>query len=310
MSTLLVLLLLIVLLIIFAWFFVPNTVCLALIKLSRVMSGYQTKTINVDGYVWHYLDSGGDDKEVVLLVHGFGANKDIWLAFGRFFNRRYRVIIPDVPGFGDNAKDPSQSYKIEDQADRLSSFIQLLNLGKVHLTGNSMGGFIATCFALNYPQQLASVVLMNSAGVQTDKKSWLEQHIDQGNNPLVISNIDEMDELFSHLVYKPIFVPKIMKRYVFLDMQANHDFYNSIFWSFFSSNSEASYLNDQLEKITTPLMVIWGVHDQLLDVSCAHLIKENIPSSVLVILDDVGHIPLLEAPKLAADYQLKFLQEL
>jgi pimeloyl-ACP methyl ester carboxylesterase len=285
----------------------PRPFCLGLFKLARLLCGYQAKTVTVDGYQWHYLDSGDEAKEVLVLVHGFGANKDNWLTYGRLFNKRYRVIVPDLPGFGDNLKDTSLSYNVKLQADRLQAFLLQLGLGRVHLTGNSMGGFIATQFALSYPEQLRSVILMNAAGVEGTRKSWLEQHVDKGENPLVVKTPAQMDELFARVAHRPMKLPAIIKNFMLEDMVANHDFYDSIFWELLSKEGGMDFLNDQLSQINMPVMIIWGEHDQLLDVSCAHVIKEKLPTATLVVLDDVGHIPMVEAPKLTARHQLAFL---
>ncbi|NHN35740.1 alpha/beta hydrolase [Pseudomaricurvus alcaniphilus] len=293
-----------------AYLFAPLKLVEVFLKLARRMCGYRTKTVSVDGYQWHYLDSGGEGKEVLVLVHGFGANKDNWLTYGRLFTKHYRVIVPDLPGFGDNRKDPSLSYHVTLQTDRLQGFFRQLGLGPVHLVGNSMGGYIATLFALKYPEQLKSVLLMNSAGVKGTRQSWLERNAVEGKNPLVINTIEQMDDLFARISHRPLKFPGPVKNYMFLDMKTNHDFYDGIFWELLGTEGEMPYLNEQLQQITVPLMVVWGSEDQLLDVSCAYVIKEKLPSATLLVLEQVGHIPMIEATHETAARHLEFLSKL
>src|SRR3546814_6844567 len=76
------------------------------------------------------------------------------------------VIAPDLPGFGENERNPQLAYDVEAQTARLKGFVDALGLDRPHIAGNSMGGWIALRYALDYPQALASLILLNNAGVK------------------------------------------------------------------------------------------------------------------------------------------------
>ena len=78
------------------------------------------KTVHVDGIAWPYLEGGPAHGEPVVMVHGFGADKDHWTYYAPFMTGEYRLIAPDLPGFGENDLSANRSYAIKAQADRLS----------------------------------------------------------------------------------------------------------------------------------------------------------------------------------------------
>ena len=157
----------------------PGKVLAAGLVIMRTLCGLQRRTMIIDGQTWSYLDSGGEQVPAVLL-HGFGADKYAWLAYGRLLRRRFRVIAPDLPGFGESPRDPALDYSVAAQCRRLHRFMTELGLSKVHLAGNSLGGFIAAWFALTYPEALHSLMLIDAAGVAGSRKSEADLTIEQG----------------------------------------------------------------------------------------------------------------------------------
>ena len=127
--------------------------------------GHIELAIGTDGITWPYLEGGPPGGEVLLLVHGFGAEKDHWLAYARQFSKKYRVVIPDVPGFGEATKSADLDYGMAAQAKRMDGFLQALGISRCHAAGNSMGGYILLKLALDNPARLESLTLLNNAGV-------------------------------------------------------------------------------------------------------------------------------------------------
>ncbi|WP_342806308.1 alpha/beta hydrolase [Alteromonas sp. M12] len=277
-----------------------------ILSISRKLLGFKYETMLIDGYRWHYLDSKGDNKQSIVLLHGFGANKDNWLLYGYYLKKNYRVIMPDLPGFGDTKKDQTMDYSVASQVKRIDRFVNQLSLEKVHIVGNSMGGLIALQFALDYPNYLSSLQLMNAAGIKSKKSSQLELAVAQKNNPLLVTEFSELDKLLSITMHKSIWIPKLFKRDLFNQLSQNYDFYDKIFWALVTEPP----LNEELAKIRIPVLILWGLQDQLLDVSCAHVLNEKIKHATLIIHDNDGHIPMMESPKKSAIEYLTFLHKI
>ena len=81
---------------------------------------------------------------------------------------------------------------------------------------------------------------------------------------------------------------------------------DKIFWNLVD-DSTANPLNDQLDQVKTPTLIIWGRHDQLIDVSCVDVLKNGIPDAESVVFEDVGHVPMIENSKGTAKHHLEFL---
>src|SRR3546814_19671079 len=94
--------------------------------------------------------------------------------------RDYHVIAPDLPGFGQNERNPDLAYDLQAQTARLKAFADTLGLSRPHVGGNSMGGWIALRYAIEYPDALASLILLNNAGVNGANESELPQKAANG----------------------------------------------------------------------------------------------------------------------------------
>ncbi|NIL95537.1 MAG: alpha/beta fold hydrolase, partial [Woeseiaceae bacterium] len=124
-------------------FSLPGPAAEFAISIERYRTGLLPARIQVDGEPWHYLVGGPADGETVLLLHGFGANKDTWTRFAGYLTERYRVVAPDLPGFGESHRQPGQDYRLPAQRERLHAFVAALGLTDFHLAGNSMGGHLS-----------------------------------------------------------------------------------------------------------------------------------------------------------------------
>ena len=115
----------------------PLTTARWLRNALRCLAGLQAKTIQVQGQTFPYLVGGTG--EPMVLVHGFTADKDTWGAVARHLTAKYTVIAPDLPGFGDSARDPQANYSLDMQVENLRVFLQRMGITRVHLGGQLHG---------------------------------------------------------------------------------------------------------------------------------------------------------------------------
>ena len=151
-----------------AVYLAPEAATRFFIDMERSRSGLVKKEIDLPGGL-HYVYLEGGHGEPLLLLHGFGANKDNFVRVARFLTPHYRVIIPDHIGFGESAHPQLADYAPPAQAERLHAFAQALGIKRLHLGGNSMGGQIALTYAAAYRQEVASLWVLDPAGVE---KRW------------------------------------------------------------------------------------------------------------------------------------------
>ncbi|MFQ5983428.1 MAG: alpha/beta fold hydrolase, partial [Woeseiaceae bacterium] len=88
------------------YFFFPAKLVASVIGLACKWGRMSVKSVVVDGVTWPYLEGGPASAETIVMIHGFGGDKYNWPLYARYFTKRYRVIAPDLPGFGQNVRNP------------------------------------------------------------------------------------------------------------------------------------------------------------------------------------------------------------
>ena len=273
---------------------------------ERQLAGLTPRTVNVDGLTLHYYEGGPADAPTLLMIHGFGANRDNWLRFARHF-KDYRVIALDLPGFGESSK-PDIDYDVASQTERVHAFAKTLGLTRLHLIGNSMGGHIAALYAARHPEQALSVALLDNAGVTSPRKSEMFAMIERGEpNPLVVRRAEDFDALMRFVFVNPPPLPESLKRHFAEQSMANQAIYDQIF-----SQLRERYvpLEPELPKIQVPTLLLWGEQDRVLDVSSIEVMKPLLKQPSVVIMPDCGHAPMIERPEDTARHYQAFLDSL
>ncbi|EPG75604.1 alpha/beta hydrolase family protein [Leptospira fainei serovar Hurstbridge str. BUT 6] len=270
---------------------------------ERWKSNLEKKELKQTPWNWVYLE-GGKGKEKILLVHGFGADKDSWTRFAAGLTKQYDVIAVDLPGFGENERLPDQGYSIVQQAERLDQFTKAIGWDKFHIVGNSMGGCISGVFAAKYPEKILSLGLFAPSGIDSPEKSELSKNMEKGKNNLIVSNADEFEELMKFLFVTPPKVPSILKGY-FAERAIKNAEFNKIV---FKDIRKGFPLQENMKSIKSKTLILWGDTDRVLSVSGAGVLEKGIAHSEKVILKNVGHVPMMEKPVEVANIYLDFLK--
>ncbi len=274
---------------------------------ARSGSGLSYKTIVIGDETWHYLEGGRKDAEVVLLLHGFGGDKDNWTRFSKSLTASYRVIAPDLPGFGESAQHPDWEYSLPPQRSRVNGFVQALGLEQFHVLGHSMGGHLAALYTHKYPGQVLSMALFNNAGINAPDESDMQRALAKGQNPLVVDSLEDFDRLLAFVSYKKPFVPWPVKGVLAQKAMDHAEFNHFIFESYISDRS--SGLEPILTDIENPVLILWGEFDRILNVSSVNVMRPLLPQAEVVIMKDTGHVPMLERPAETAALYLGFVEK-
>ncbi|HJQ82435.1 MAG TPA: alpha/beta hydrolase, partial [Candidatus Binatia bacterium] len=240
--------------------------------------------------------------EPLLLVHGIGADKDNFSPIAPYLRGLGRVIVPDLPGFGESSKPSDGDYSIETQADRLRELVDGLGLPAVHLGGSSMGGAIVLAFALRHPERVRSLWLLAPAGVAAAAESEMfRRHRERGEFALFARTPAEYAEVMRICFTRPPFVPHSVRRRLAGEAMRNWSLHTRIFGDLLAG---ASAIEEAVAGLAIPALIVWGEADRVLDVSGAEILHRALPQSRLVRMPDIGHLPMIEAPRrVAADYR-------
>ncbi|MEA3231585.1 MAG: alpha/beta hydrolase [Thermodesulfobacteriota bacterium] len=286
------------------YFLFPEATSDLLLKVERSTGGLKQRSIEVDGLRIEYLEGGKGD--VLVLLHGFSANKDHWARIGKYLTPYFRVIAPDLPGFGESSLDPGGDYSIGVQVERVKAFIRALGIKSLHLGGSSMGGGIAGAYAARYPDNLKSLLLIAPGGVASSELSEMFRLIEEGKpNPLIAKNAEDYEYLLDFVFVKKPFIPGPVKKSLIQVAIAHEPLYQKIFKQLLSSAD--SPLEVVLEGLPVPTLIIWGAQDRVLHVSGAKILESVIPKARVEVIDAVGHLPMIEKPEETAELYLNFI---
>ncbi|TXI10582.1 MAG: alpha/beta fold hydrolase [Rhizobium sp.] len=283
------------------YYTVPEKLAQYAVDGERAVARLTRHETDVAGFHIVYLDGGTG--EPLVLLHGFGADKENFTRVAKFLTPHYRVVIPDLPGFGESSKPADADYGIDAQVERVHAFVQQLGLKKVHLGGSSMGGNIAAVYAAKYPDETGSIWLLAPAGVSTAPPSVLTERMSQGgSNPLIASNADEFAAVFHFVMEDPPFVPRRILDVMGRTAVANHDLNSKIFRQVRGS----APLEPQVKGLQVPARIVWGEKDRALNVGGARILAGLMPNASVLILPGVGHLPMLERPREVGQDYLAF----
>jgi pimeloyl-ACP methyl ester carboxylesterase len=282
----------------------PETIFTLLVRADRSASGLAEHRIQVDGLQFAYLERGAGD--VLLLLHGFGANKDNWVRISRHLTPHFRVIAPDLIGFGESDLAPDNDYSIRAQVVRVRQFVRALGIKGLHLGGSSMGGYIAGVYASLYPDELHSLVLIAPGGVAAAEPSEMIQRLTEGESvPLLVADMADYDRLLDFIFSNRPFIPGPVKRTLAKDAIARRPHYLAI-WNQLLGSLDVQPLEDRVRGLTVPTLVVWGARDRVLHVSGAEILTAAMPNARAAVLDAVGHLPMIEKPEETARVYLNF----
>lgn len=297
----------IMLAVVVVYFAFPDVAFKLLLKAERSSAGLEQHSITVDGLHIEYLEGGQGD--VVLLLHGFGADKDNWTRISKHITPHYRVIAPDLPGFGESSRQPDANYTIAAQTDRIHAFARSLGIKSFHLGGSSMGGNIAGVYAAQYPKSVISLWLVAPGGVAAANPSEMKRELDAGkSNPLIVESVEDYKRLLNFIYVKKPFIPGPMLNQLAKDAIRDRPLNQNIFKQI-SAASNMTGLESTLNGSMVPTLILWGANDRVLHVSGAKILESVMPKSQVAIMEGVGHLPMIEKPGETAEIYMSFLRQ-
>jgi pimeloyl-ACP methyl ester carboxylesterase len=257
----------------------------------------------------------GDAGSAVVLVHGLGGSVENWEHNIDALAQRHRVYALDLLGFGRTDKLPL----IKDMnvlVKFLADFLDTQNIEKATLVGNSMGGALILGFALQFPQKVGKLVLVNNAGMGRGVNIILRLFSVPLLGKLIMGrpSPESVEKLLKNIFYDPALVtPELIKTTFELAVLPGTDrsLLSTTRACINICGQRAKYtkmLLSSLGKITAPTLILWGKQDKIIPVKHAP-IAARIPGSKLYIYDKCGHAVMMERPDEFNKIVMNFLAE-
>ncbi len=239
---------------------------------------------------------------MVLLLHGLADYHLSWYCNIDFLaDAGYRAIAPDLPGFGESDKPNHLDYDPGSAADFVYDFSQELGVDKLFLVGNSAGGLVAGLFALEHPEMVEKLVLVDSAGLGQEISLLLRIISIPVLGDLVYRpNLNNRLGLTRRLFYQP---PAVLEE-LLPEMSRVKLLPGARMATLRAIRSSISlrglrkrwFILDRLKDVEIPMMVVWGAEDIIVPVSHAENADNALPNCVTHVIPECGHWPQMEKP--------------
>lgn len=269
---------------------------------QRWAAGLSLRQAQVAGHRWVYAVREADraDAPTVVMIHGFTGSKENWYPLAERLRGRYRLVIPDLPGWGDSERIKGQDYGFVAQSERVAAFIDQVaerQGSPVVLLGHSMGGGIVALSAADHPQSVARVGLFDAAGVRF-KDNAFGTEVLAGKNPFAVEDEASLKRYLDTVFYIDAAKPSIpwpASRAVIDWRKQQAPFEQSVLDRI--GRSDERFLPGQAAaRIHQPALLLWCKQDAVIDASAMDLYAEQMPQATKVWLDGCGHMSIVEKP--------------
>lgn len=265
----------------------------------------------IDGMLVHLRDQGPrDDPAPIVLLHGTSASLHTWEGWVAALQAKRRVISLDLPGFGLTGSFPDGDYRISHYSAFLANVLDQLQVQSAVVAGNSFGGQLAWQFALDYPQRVERLVLVDAAGYPRNATSM----------PIGfrLAQIPALAPLMANILPRPMIESSIrnvygdpskvsdelIDRYYQLTLRAGNR--EALRQRFIQAEAGQNY--HRITELKIPTLILWGGRDELIPPVNAERFKRDIKGSRLVLFDDLGHVPQEEDPARTVAVLMAFLE--
>ena len=229
---------------------------------------------------------GPEEAQPLLLVHGLGDSLAGWAQVVGPLARRYRVHLIDLPGHGLSRRPPD--WRLSTLVESVAHYAR--DLRDPVIVGHSLGGWIALRLVLAKALEPARIALVNPGGALLPRSAW---------EPF-LALVSARDHAGVRSYLKAAFhrAPAVLRLFPSVILEA--------MWAegargVLDALSEEDFLREpDLLSLQLPLRLIWGLDDRLLPPGTLEFFRRSLPRAELVLLENAGHLPHLEAPRALA----------
>jgi len=263
---------------------------------------------NINGVDLNYEIAG--QGEAVVFLHGMTGSTQDWANQISVLSPKYRVVALDQRGHGKSAApSEEEQYSIPTFADDVFALLRMLDVKKCCLAGHSIGGFTALQFALEHPDMLAALVLVDTSSGQFTRDPSFAQ-LKQKQDELARSQ--GMEDAFEYgIANNPMMIERLQRHPELREVTRRKMLTTSVDGYIYGSSAIGKWqpVTPRLSEIKVPVLIYWGEED-LGFTEAVQVLKEGIADSELVTFKDVGHNPHEEATDAFNEALLKFLDRI
>ena len=259
----------------------------------------EEKFLQIDGHKIRYLESG-TSKDTLVLIHGLGASAERWIHVIPIFADNFRVVVPDLIGFGHSDK-PTADYTLDFFSEFLEKFFAATEIKRPNIIGSSLGGQISAEYTSSHSQDVEKLILVSPSGMMKQSTPALDAYIMAALYPNEISakNAFELMEGSGKQVEDQI-VDGFIERMRLPNAKL-------AFMSTVLGLKNSVSITSKLQSIAVPTLIVWGNNDPVIPIIHANDFVSAIQDCRFYRMDGCGHTPYVQDPQTFASKTLEFL---
>jgi pimeloyl-ACP methyl ester carboxylesterase len=249
----------------------------------------------------HYYEYRSNEKETIFLLHGIPGSSHCWNALAALLSVNYRVVIPDMLGFGESGT-PNRDYYMQGQATAIAALYKKITADSIIVFGHDFGGPVALTLLKDFPEVKIKKLVLASTNMFTDTYVpppmrlakvpllgdlffWIMTGNRMGMK-MIYKQAVKNKEAYSYSAYKQSITNSGMK-------------YTAKIFKKSLANLKKNYqsIQDHLSKVKIPVLVLWGDDDPFFGVDVAQRTHNAFSNSILLIYDGTGHFVPSEQPQ-------------
>jgi pimeloyl-ACP methyl ester carboxylesterase len=257
----------------------------------------------------HYQEKGTG--RALVLIHGNNSSAYSWRDVFDELAKDFRVVALDLKGFGFTAK-PAGDYRVETQAALVMRLLDQLKIERATLCGSSMGGAVALTAAINYPERVDALILVDSSafnevsGGASLAPAYLRwPYIGGAVTALALTSDSLVREGLRKSFYdgSKVTEERVAAYYRPLRTRGGQRAARLV-----RDQRDYTQIENSLDKIRQPALLIWGAQDRLNILEDGKRLHAKLAGSQLVVFDNCGHLPQEEMPERFAREVTKFMK--
>jgi len=265
--------------------------------LLQHVAGIEEKQARVGKRRVNYYEGGKRNPRKVLLLHGFGGTAQMtWMRLMPALAKDYHVIAPDLLASSFLRLNPA-TYSVDSEVELVLGLMQALNLEKADFVGLSVGGWVSLIIALEHPEKVGKLVLVESAGLRTEIPELAR---------LTLTDREKAKRFLELLFYNPPPLPGFVLDQLVKSSTRIKAKYEAVFMGFVE-NSKLRLLDNKVWQVRQPTLVIHGREDRVIPFEVGERLHKLIPGSEMVALEKSGHAPVWDQPGRLKNAVLDFL---
>lgn len=251
------------------------------------MAGIEEVTVKTGKQRVHYYESGKGNPHTVVLLHGFGGNAMLtWMQLLRPLGKDFHVIAPDMLASNFVMLNP-RTYSVASERDMVLNLLEYLNIKRADFVGLSVGGWVSLLIALEHPEMVDRLVLVESAGLNMEVPEMAK---------LTLTDRDAAKKFMNLLFYSPPPLPGFVLDAMVASSARIKKKYEAVFMGFVE-NSRPYALDGRVGALIQPTLIIHGREDKVVPFAIGEKMHQLIPHSEMLVLEESGHAPVWDQPR-------------